>query len=63
MPEVGEGEVRLAGQNALHLGVADAQDVGQGQPDAVGPPIGQVGIRPLPNGNAVEVTVAISVTW
>ena len=53
MPEVGEGEVRLASYNALDLGLTDAFDVGQGQSDAVSPPIGKV-VDNLPlNGSAL----------
>src|SRR5664280_1278197 len=49
MPKVGEGEVRLAGHHALNLAVTDALDVGQGQPDAVRPPVGKVGDRLFPD--------------
>jgi len=45
VPEVGEGEVGLSGDDARHLGLADALDVGQGQADAIGPPVGQVGVH------------------
>jgi hypothetical protein len=50
MPEVGKGEVRLAGHDALDLGITDALDVSQGQPDAISPSIRQV--------TAITVTVA-----
>src|SRR5450631_223840 len=53
MPEVGEGDVWLTGHNALNLGVADALDVGQRQPDAISPPIGKVGGQLLFNGDSV----------
>ena len=45
VPEVGQPGVGLPGDDARHLGLVDAPDVGQGQPDAVVAGIGQVGVR------------------
>ncbi len=54
VPHVGQGDVGPAGDQTLHLGLADALDVREGEPDAVGPPVGQVGVRGPGPGLLVE---------
>ena len=58
MPEVDEGDVWLAGHNALNLGLTDAPDIRQRQPDAIGPPIGKVMGQLLLDGDSVTRTAA-----
>src|SRR5450631_3670132 len=58
MPEVSEGDVRLAGHNALNLSITDALDVGQRQPDAISTPIGKVGGQLSFNGDSVSHAAA-----
>ena len=47
MPEVREGVVRAAGDDPLDLGVRDALDVGEREPDPVGAAVRQVRVRAL----------------
>ena len=48
VPQVGERAVRLPGHDPLHLGRADALDVGQRQPDAVAARVGHAGVETQP---------------